>query len=196
MTQSVGKLTGLKLFPVEDSQQSTLYNALIDRYHYLGYTPMAGAQIRYLFSWDGGVLGCIGFGASDNLSTQKSYSDITQKVENTIRTEGVDGKALKDRAKQITGAAALSAMLVGNGIKSQLSQTFRGSELDAYNKDRGDFLERSEDIKQQIGESEISRKGKDIKDYKGNIVSEEAQALKTNIKESMDEFTKKIFPGK
>ena len=64
VTQSVGKLTGLKLFPVEDSLQSTLYNALIDRYHYLGYTPMAGAQIRYLFSWDGGVLGCIGFGAS------------------------------------------------------------------------------------------------------------------------------------
>jgi hypothetical protein len=27
---------------------SALWNGLIDRYHYLGYQPMAGAQLRYL----------------------------------------------------------------------------------------------------------------------------------------------------
>lgn len=61
---SVDKLTGLWLHPVAGQQASVLYNALIENYHYLGYRPMAGAQVRYLFGWDHGFLGAIGFGAS------------------------------------------------------------------------------------------------------------------------------------
>jgi len=61
---SVEQLTGLRVEPVEGKEKSSLYNALMERYHYLGYTPMAGAQVRYLIVWEGGLLGAIGFGAA------------------------------------------------------------------------------------------------------------------------------------
>ena len=57
-------LPGLALTKVQDGQDSALWNGLIDRYHYLGYTPLPGAQIRYLIRWEGGVLGALGFGAA------------------------------------------------------------------------------------------------------------------------------------
>jgi len=60
----VGELSGLRLEAVTDQRVSRLWNGLIDRYHYLGYTPLPGAQLRYLIQWDGGVLGAIGFGAA------------------------------------------------------------------------------------------------------------------------------------
>ncbi len=60
----VHKLYGLSLKPVEVQEQSEIYNSLMDRHHYLGYKPMAGAQVRYLIKWEKGFLGGIGFGAS------------------------------------------------------------------------------------------------------------------------------------
>ncbi len=60
----VDKLQNLKLFRVKGKKASALYNALIERYHYLGYKPMAGAQIRYFIKCKEGLLGVIGFGAS------------------------------------------------------------------------------------------------------------------------------------
>jgi hypothetical protein len=45
-------------------ESSARWNGLIARYHYLGYTPLAGAQLRYLIGWQGGVLGALGFGAA------------------------------------------------------------------------------------------------------------------------------------
>ncbi len=64
INQPVHELAGLALRRVESKACSALYNALIDRHHYLGYRPMAGAQARYLIVWEQGVLGAIGFGAS------------------------------------------------------------------------------------------------------------------------------------
>jgi len=61
---SVGELSGLRLEPVADKAVSRLWNGLIDRYHYLGYTPLPGAQIRYLIEYDQGLLGALGFGAA------------------------------------------------------------------------------------------------------------------------------------
>lgn len=60
----VGPLSGLRLEPVADRAASRLWNGLIARYHYLGYTPLAGAQLRYLIHWDQGVLAALGFGAA------------------------------------------------------------------------------------------------------------------------------------
>ncbi len=60
----VHELRDLQLERIENSKQSKIYNALMDRHHYLGYTPMAGAQVRYLFHCEHGLLGAIGFGAS------------------------------------------------------------------------------------------------------------------------------------
>ena len=61
---SVGVLSGLRLSPVTDKAASRLWNGLIDRYHYLGYTPLPGAQLRYLIESDQGLLGALGFGAA------------------------------------------------------------------------------------------------------------------------------------
>lgn len=64
VTGSVEDLPGLRLEAVKGREDSALYNGLIDRYHYLGYTPLPGAQLRYLIRFDGGVLGVLGFGAA------------------------------------------------------------------------------------------------------------------------------------
>ncbi len=37
---------------------------IIERYHYLGYTPLPGAQLRYFVSMDKQILALLGFGAS------------------------------------------------------------------------------------------------------------------------------------
>ena len=60
----VAKLKGLCLEPVDNKKASELWNGLISNYHYLGYTPLPGAQKRYIIKWDGGILGAIGFSAS------------------------------------------------------------------------------------------------------------------------------------
>ncbi len=64
VTGSVKDLPGLRLEAVKGRADSALYNGLIDRYHYLGYTPLPGAQLRYLIHFDGGLLGVLGFGAA------------------------------------------------------------------------------------------------------------------------------------
>ena len=61
---AVGQLSGLRLVPVAGKPASRLWNGLIARYHYLGYTPLPGAQLRYLIHWDHGILGALGFGAA------------------------------------------------------------------------------------------------------------------------------------
>jgi Domain of unknown function (DUF4338) len=46
-------------------KDSQLWNQFIQRYHYLGYCPLSGAQMRYLvWSGDGRLLAALGFGAS------------------------------------------------------------------------------------------------------------------------------------
>ena len=60
----VDQLRGLSVIPVSGDRLSALYNGLIERWHYLGFTPMAGAQIRYLVGWEEGWLGALGFGAA------------------------------------------------------------------------------------------------------------------------------------
>jgi hypothetical protein len=61
---SVGALKDLQLALVEHSKTSHLWNEYIDRYHYLGYQPLPGAQLRYFAVANGTVLGLIGFGAA------------------------------------------------------------------------------------------------------------------------------------
>lgn len=55
----------LRLHPVGSKKDSALWNELIERYHYLQYKPLPGAQLRYLvFSSSGILLAAIGFGAA------------------------------------------------------------------------------------------------------------------------------------
>jgi len=61
---SLAQLGAVRLQQVENKGDSLLWGGLIDRYHYLGHTPLSGAQIRYLIHADRGVIGAIGFGAA------------------------------------------------------------------------------------------------------------------------------------
>lgn len=44
----VETLGEISLHGVRTQKDSSLWNELIERYHYLGYTPLPGAQLRYL----------------------------------------------------------------------------------------------------------------------------------------------------
>lgn len=61
---TVTELKDLALIMVESKSDSALWNALIDRYHYLGYTPLPGAQLRYFVRSAEGLLGLMGWGAA------------------------------------------------------------------------------------------------------------------------------------
>jgi len=65
VTAQAGHLGDLEICPVTTPQQSSLWNELIQRHHYLGYQPLPGAQIRYLiFSANSQLLAVLGFGAA------------------------------------------------------------------------------------------------------------------------------------
>jgi hypothetical protein len=61
---SAGALADLALNPVTGRKESHLWNEYIDRYHYLGYQPLPGAQLRYMARANGQVLALLGFGAA------------------------------------------------------------------------------------------------------------------------------------
>ncbi len=54
------QLPELRLTRVRTSSASRLWNEYMARYHYLGYTPMAGAQLRYFIETEGQILGAFG----------------------------------------------------------------------------------------------------------------------------------------
>jgi hypothetical protein len=60
----VGDIKDLQLELVTDPAQSLLWNEFIDRYHYLGYTPMSGTPLRYFAKSQNTVLAILGFDAS------------------------------------------------------------------------------------------------------------------------------------
>ena len=61
---SAGRLGELTFKIVRKGKNSALWNELIERYHYLGYTPLPGAQMRYLVFSKDRLLVALGFGAS------------------------------------------------------------------------------------------------------------------------------------
>lgn len=64
LSSPAGDLGELTFAIVRDEEQSRLWNELIERYHYLGYTPLPGAQMRYLVSAGHRLLAALGFGAA------------------------------------------------------------------------------------------------------------------------------------
>jgi hypothetical protein len=59
----VNRLPHLQLQMVNKAN-SSLWNEYIERYHYLGYTPLPGAQLRYFITANGQILALTGFGAA------------------------------------------------------------------------------------------------------------------------------------
>ena len=60
---AVNELADLRLERV-GPQSSALWNEYIDRYHYLGYKPLPGAQLRYFAYAGEHPVGLLGFGAA------------------------------------------------------------------------------------------------------------------------------------
>ncbi len=58
------ELRDLRLQLVESTCDSRLWNEYVDRDHYLGYTPLPGAQLRDVARVDDRVLALLGFGAA------------------------------------------------------------------------------------------------------------------------------------
>jgi len=64
LLRPVHELGALTLRPVTSTTTSRLWSEYVARYHYLGYTPLAGSQIRYnVFAGDQ-LLALLSFGAS------------------------------------------------------------------------------------------------------------------------------------
>jgi hypothetical protein len=59
-----GALSPLLFRPVDTPQDSSLWNELIERYHYLKYKPLPGAQMRYLVFHGSYLLAALGFSAA------------------------------------------------------------------------------------------------------------------------------------
>jgi len=64
ITLPAGRLGELFFCPVENRKDSSLWNELIERYHYMGYKPLPGDQIRYLVFSGSNLLAALGFGAA------------------------------------------------------------------------------------------------------------------------------------
>jgi hypothetical protein len=65
VTGTLASLGPLTIQPVTTRTGSRTWNNLIAAHHYLGYTPLAGAQLRYLIRAErAGTIAAIGFGAS------------------------------------------------------------------------------------------------------------------------------------
>jgi transposase len=59
-----GSLMPLNIQIVNRKEEHSLWNEYIDRYHYLGYTPLPGASLKYLVYAQKQVVALLGFGAS------------------------------------------------------------------------------------------------------------------------------------
>jgi len=64
LATSPKELGDLRLQLVTSRSDSHLHNEYIDRYHYLGYQPLPGAQLRYFILAGGRILALLGFGAA------------------------------------------------------------------------------------------------------------------------------------
>jgi len=64
ITEPVHALPPVQLCPVTHREHSRLWNEYIHRYHYLGYKPLPGAQLRYFVTIDQHIVAALGFGAA------------------------------------------------------------------------------------------------------------------------------------
>ena len=61
---AAGKLLDVHVEIAKSEDEKSLWNEYIDRYHYLGYTQLAGAQMKYFLYSAEDILALLGFGAA------------------------------------------------------------------------------------------------------------------------------------
>ncbi len=120
LLQPVHELTALDLRPVTGTAVSRLWNEYIARYHYLGYTSMSGAQMRYNVFVGERLVALLSFGASAwKLAGRDSYigwqhdqrlKNLQLVVNNArflilpwIQSKGLASKILSRIARQLPG---------------------------------------------------------------------------------------------
>lgn len=64
INKPVHAMPSVQLRIIMGRQQSRLWNEYIHRYHYLGYKPLPGAQLRYFVISENNIIALLGFGAS------------------------------------------------------------------------------------------------------------------------------------
>lgn len=62
ITKNAGELD--VVLEIVTNRSGALWNEFIDRYHYLGYKTLPGAQLRYFVKAEGRILALLGFGAA------------------------------------------------------------------------------------------------------------------------------------
>jgi len=104
---------------IVDKKTGPLWNEYIDRYHYLGYTPLPGAQMRYFVKSGDQVLALLGFSASawkvgprDNYigwDTEKRKKNLHLIINNSrflilpwVKSKNLASRILSITAKRIT----------------------------------------------------------------------------------------------
>jgi hypothetical protein len=120
LLQPVHELAALDLRPVTGTAVSRLWNEYIARYHYLGYTSMSGAQMRYNVFVGERLVALLSFGASAwKLAGRDSYigwrqdqrlKNLQLVVNNArflilpwIQSKGLASKILSRIARQLPG---------------------------------------------------------------------------------------------
>jgi hypothetical protein len=61
---SLSSLGPVQVRPIASRQEGHAWRELMDQYHYLGYTSLPGAQIRYVAESRSGIVALLAFGAS------------------------------------------------------------------------------------------------------------------------------------
>lgn len=64
ITHPAGYFQNLRAELVKTKTESALWNEYMDRYHYLGFKALQGAQLRYIIKSENEILSLLGFGAS------------------------------------------------------------------------------------------------------------------------------------
>ena len=118
ITCAVNHLPPLRLQMVSKND-SALWNEYIERYHYLGYTPLPGAQLRYFIFADQQIVALTGFGAAawqtkprdqfigwNNEQRQKNLNMIVNNARFLIlpwiQSKNLASKILSLSARQLT----------------------------------------------------------------------------------------------
>lgn len=64
LSLTINSLRDLRATLVDTKETSVLWNEFIDRYHYLGFRPLPGAQLRYFIKVECEIIALLGFGAA------------------------------------------------------------------------------------------------------------------------------------
>lgn len=77
----LGKILPVKFLQVRRSSREKLFNSLISRYHYLGYTQPVGEHLKYIVYGEDGPLACIAYSSAPrHIGPRDAFIGWDQKI--------------------------------------------------------------------------------------------------------------------